>query len=233
MNNRLNYKYFLFISLKKISLAVLDSENKNIFSKDIIINDLSIDDNLKTFDGFLKKNIFLVEKNLGEYVKEVFLIIDYDDIFSINLSLRYDFEESQFNLNDMHKRLLNIKNHFKKSISNHEIIHMMINKYIIDNEIYSSLPVEKNFNNLCLEIKFICLQDFIIQNLKEILSKYQISVNKILCNNYLKEFNNLNNQNIFNIAENIVNGLNQNEIFIINKSSKNKGFFEKFFEFFS
>lgn len=233
MNNKLNYKSFLFISLKKISLAVLDSENKNIFSKDILTNDLSIDDNLKTFDEFLKKNIFLVEKNLGEYVKEVFLIIDYDDIFSINLSLRYDFEESQFNLNDMHKRLLNIKNHFKKSISSHEIIHMMINKYIIDNEIYSSLPVEKNFNNLCLEIKFICLQDFIIQNLKEILSKYQISVNKILCNNYLKEFNNLNNQNIFNIAENIVNGLNQNEIFIINKSSKNKGFFDKFFEFFS
>ena len=233
MNNKLNQKCYLFISLKKISLAVLDSENKNIFSKDILVNNSSIDDNLKTFDEFLKKNIFLVEKSLGEYVKEVFLIIDYDDIFSINLSLRYDFEESQFNLNDMRKKLLNIKNHFKKSISNHEIIHMMINKYIIDNEIYSSLPVEKNFNNLCLEIKFICLQDFIIQNLKEILSKYQISVNKILCNNYLKEFNNLNNENIFNIAENIVNGLNQNEIFIINKSSKNKGFFEKFFEFFS
>ena len=91
MNNRLNYKCFLFISLKKISLAVLDSENKDIFSKDILINDLSIDNNLKTFDEFLKKNIFLVEKNLGEYVKS-FLIIDYDDIFQINLSLRYDFE---------------------------------------------------------------------------------------------------------------------------------------------
>ena len=49
MNNRLNYKCFLFISLKKISLAVLDSENKDIFSKDILINDLSIDNNLKNF----------------------------------------------------------------------------------------------------------------------------------------------------------------------------------------
>ena len=35
------------------------------------------------------------------------------------------------------------------------------------------------------------------------------------------------------MSKNIIEGCNKNEVFLINKTRKNKGFFEKFFEFFN
>jgi hypothetical protein len=90
-----------------------------------------------------------------------------------------------------------------------------------------------NCNNLCVEAKFICLKKDIILNLKKILSKYQISLNKILYFDYLNDLDVSDNKNIFVTAEKVLRGFNQNEILLINKSTQNKGFFEKFFDFFS
>ena len=39
-------------------------------------------------------------------------------------------------------------------------------------------------------------------------------------------------KDIFSMARKIINGHNPNEVSLINKSLKNKGFFEKFFNFF-
>ena len=61
----------------------------------------------------------------------------------------------------------------------------------------------------------------------------QINIKNILSYKYINSFKNSAQDNIFDIAERLMNGLNQNEILLINKSSKNKGFFEKFFNFFS
>ena len=133
----------------------------------------------------------------------------------------------------MTNSLIDIKNQFKKTIKNDEIIHMMINKYVIDGIEYASLPENIDSNYLSLEVKFICLNNNIIENLKKIFSKYEISINSVLCYNYLKNFENFNSKNLFNIAYKVLNGYNPNEIFLINKSIKNKGFFEKFFDFFN
>ena len=133
----------------------------------------------------------------------------------------------------MTNSLIDIKNQFKKTIKDDEIIHMMINKYIIDGIEYASLPKNIDSSYLSLEVKFICLNKNIIQNVKKIFSKYEISINSVLCYNYLKNFENFNSNNLFNIADNVLNGYNPNEIFLINKSFKNKGFFEKFFDFFN
>ena len=72
-----------------------------------------------------------------------------------------------------------------------------------------------------------------IKNFEKILNNYQISINKILSYDYLCKFKTQFNDNIFIIADDILNGLNQNEVFLIDKSAKNKGIFEKFFSFFN
>ena len=40
-------------------------------------------------------------------------------------------------------------------------------------------------------------------------------------------------QNIFSTASIIKSGLNENEVSLVSKNYKNKGFFEKFFNFFN
>ena len=67
MNDLLNHKYFLFISPKKVCLAVLDSKNEVVFKKESLTDHSSIDKNFLTVENFLKKNIFSIEKSLNKY----------------------------------------------------------------------------------------------------------------------------------------------------------------------
>lgn len=233
MINTVDQRCFVLIGFKKISLTVLNSKKQFLYTKEVLIDDLSIEENFNTLDKFLNQNIFEIEKRLKSYIKEIFIIVDYENFFSVDLSFKHNFEGIQFNLDNMTNSLIDIKNQFKKTIVDYEILHMMINKYIVDGITYQFLPNNIDCNYLSLEIRFICLEDNIIKNLKKILSKYEISTSSILCYKYLKNFDSFANRDIFNTADKVLNGLNPNEIFLINKSIKNRGFFEKFFEFFN
>ena len=87
--------------------------------------------------------------------------------------------------------------------------------------------------NFFLEIKFICLRTKIFLNIVKILSKYQISIKKVLNYKYVESFKTNEKDHISIIANKLINGLNKNEIVFEKKYSKNIGFFRKFFKFFS
>ncbi len=233
MSNNNDYQFFLFLDTKKISFDVLDLENRSSFSKEIEINSVSTQNSMKLLEDFLDNNIFNIEKKINDYVKEINLIIDNNSFLSVNLSVKYNFKGLKFKINQINGSLIDLKNQFKKTIGNYEIIHILISKFIIDDEEYPSLPEGTNYNDLALEIRFICLKNNLILDLKKILSKYQISLNKILCYEYLNEFQRSDSENIFNIAHNVLKGTNPNEIFLVTKSTKKVGFFEKFFNFFN
>lgn len=233
MSNNNDYQFFLFLDTKKISFDVLDLENRSSFSKEIEINSVSTQNSMKLLEDFLDNNIFNIEKKINDYVKEINLIIDNNSFLSVNLSVKYNFKGLKFKINQINGSLIDLKNQFKKTIGDYEIIHILISKFIIDDEEYPSLPEGTNYNDLALEIRFICLKNNLILDLKKILSKYQISLNKILCYKYLNEFQRSDSENIFNIAHNVLKGTNPNEIFLVTKSTKKVGFFEKFFNFFN
>ena len=81
-------------------------------------------------------------------------------------------------------------------------------------------------------MRFICLDHNLIKNLEKILKTYQISLERVISSNYLVRYFDKNEKDIFKMSKNIIEGCNKNEVFLINKTRKNKGFFEKFFEFF-
>ena len=45
------------------------------------------------FSEFLNENIFKIEKELGEFIKVIYLIID-EEIFSVNLSIKNKINET-------------------------------------------------------------------------------------------------------------------------------------------
>ena len=69
--------------------------------------------------------------------------------------------------------------------------------------------------------------------LEAILKKYHISLNRIFSANYVQQFFSPDDYNIFSISKKIIDGLNPNEVILLEKTDKNKGFFERFFNFFS
>ena len=228
-----DYKFFLFIGPNNIKFEAIDTNNEIYFSKKNLIDDSSTNENFDLLDQFLKNHIFDIEKNLNNYVKDIHLVIDHNDFLFVNLSMKYSFDGMKFNLNRLNSLLVELKSQFKNTIGNFEVTHMVINKFIVDGKSYSQLIEINNYDKICLEVKFICLNKSIVQNLKDILSKYQIMVRNIICFAYLKEFEDFSDRKNLIIAHKVLNGLNQNEIFFSNKNTKNISFFEKFFSFFN
>ena len=96
------------------------------------------------------------------------------------------------------------------------------------------MPKDISYKSFSVDLEFICLSNEIIKNLEKILNKYEISLGHIVNARYIGEFlTNKENDNIFLMTKKILNGHNSNEVNLVNKSNKNQGFFEKFFNFFN
>ena len=104
--------------------------------------------------------------------------------------------------------------------------------FYIDNNYYNVFPDKKKCKNLSIDLSFVCLPDYVLKNIKKLLSEYKISVDKVFSHSYLKGFSSDKSKNIYEIAQKVMFGLNENEVSITNQNPKNKGFFERFFEFF-
>ena len=73
----------------------------------------------------------------------------------------------------------------------------------------------------------------ILKTIEDVLKKYQISLDKVLSQDYLNSFLDDKNDNLYVMAQKILDGYNKNEVHITNKFSKKLGFFERFFSFFN
>ena len=90
MDNFLNKKFFLLISLERISLAVLSSQNNILLEEQIEIKSFSIGESLKFIENFLDKNILKIEKILKEHVKNIIVIFDDGTSYTVDISFSYN-----------------------------------------------------------------------------------------------------------------------------------------------
>ena len=109
---------------------------------------------------------------------------------------------------------------------------MLIDNYYIDKKNYSSFPENLRCNFFSIDIKFICLSEIYIKEIEKILKRYQITINHILNSEYVESFLDNKDQDIFRLSMKIIDGFNENEVSINPKMPNNKGFFERFFNFF-
>ena len=231
--NKLGNKIFLFLSLDKLTIVALNSTDELIYKKESTINNKSNQIDLNFLDDFLNENIFKIEKELNEFVKNIFLIIDHHNIFSIRLSIKNKFDNITINSNSMHKLLLETKSCCNKTLEDLDILHMKIDQFYIDGTYFKTLPEKKTCNNLSIEVSYVCLPKKISNTIEDVLSKYQISLDRMLSLDYLNSFLDNKNDNLYVIAQKILGGFNENEVHIVNKNLKKLSFFEKFFNFFS
>ena len=233
MKNNLENKIFLFLGIDKFTIVALNSIDEEVYKEEILKDTKSNQIDLNFLDNFLNENIFKIEKKLNEFVKNIFLIIDHQNIFSIHLSIKNKFDNININLDSIHKLLLEAKSCCKKTLEDLDILHMKIDQFYIDGTYFKTLPEKKNCNNLSIDVSYICLPKKISKTIEDVLRKYQISLDRILSLDYLNGFFDNKNENLYVTAQKILNGFNENEVFIADKNSKKLGFFEKFFNFFS
>ena len=234
MNNEINFETYLFISNKKFIICVIHNISlETIYLDQKLLNEDNDSLNFKKLNEFLEKNIFKIEKILKNFIKNINLILDSEEFFSVNLSVKKNNNGNYIDSNTLIHPLDDLKKSCQSNFLEKKIIHILIENYLIDNKKYFSLPKKLKCSFFCLDVKFICLSKKFINDLEVVLKKYHILVNQILCASYVENFIDENHQNIFSTASRIKSGLNDNEVLLVSKTTKNKGFFEKFFDFFS
>ena len=233
MNDVIDFETYLVISHKKFEIYLLEIKNfKNLYRhKFTYQTDLEKID-LNLLSEFLEKNIFRIEKLAGNFVKNINIIIEDNSILNFNLSVKKKNYSGNITNLFLEKTLSDINDLFKENYNQYRLMHMLINKYIIDGESYSFLRDKINSNEIFLEIKLISISNLIIFKIENILKKYQIQVNNYLDKAYIKNFYKDEKIDISHKAHKLLNGLNINEVRITSKSSQKQGFFEKFFQLF-
>jgi len=234
MNEELKFETYLFIGSKKLVICVIEKKTfKILFKEEKLLDDHNEDSNLKKLDNFLAKNIFKIEKILKNFVKDINIILDDKEFFPIEISIKKDHNGNSISQENLINPLNVLKNLCQFSFKDKKIIHMLIENYQIDGKDYSFLPENLKCKNFSLDIKFICLSKNLIEHYESILKRYHILVNQILNAKYIEQFQDQQNPNIYTTASRIISGYNNNEISLVNKTLKSKGFFEKFFDLFS
>ena len=233
MDDELNFQNYLFLSPNNFKIKIFRKQDfKDLYFNEVFTEIDLNKSNLNFINIFLEKNIFQIEKKIGKFIENINLIIDSDEFFTVHLQIKKDNYGELLRKEDLSHLLNEAKYECKKTINFRRITHMLIDNYYIDKKNYSSLPENLRCNLFSIDIRFICLSEIYIKEIEKILKKYQITIDNILNSEYIEGFFNNKDQDIFKLSSKIIDGLNKNEVSIVPKMTINKGFFERFFNFF-
>ena len=229
----LDFETYLYISKDKFQIFVLNKKKlKNLYSQELKIDHQFDFKDLNILLNFLDKNIYKIEKLIGNFIKNIILIVENEKNLKINMGIKKSYETS-LKQKSFSSNLTQLKDLFKKNYQDQTIMHMCIINYIIDGKRYSSFDTKLINDYFCIEVSFIAIDNKLVFAFDNVLEKYQIKIKQYMCGNYINNFIGDTGDEISIIANKLRNGLNINEIIIVAKHKENKGFFEKFFQLFS
>ena len=229
-----DFETYLNITKNKLEIFLFDKKNyKNLYKDEFELkNELNFID-LNILSKFLDNNIFKIEKLVGGFIKNIILIIESEKIFYLNIGIKKKNYENSVNKKYLENILTELKDLFRENYQEQHIMHIIINNYWINGKNYSLFVDGLNSDHLCLEVNFTSIPNEIVFIFDKILEKYQIKINQYMDGIYISNLFKGKNLETPVMADKIKNGFNENEIALVPKNIKNKGFFEKFFQLFS
>jgi len=188
-----NFETFIDFGSSKIRIAIFDNDYSKIkfFSEKECLSTFNLENlNLTNSKKIIEELIQISEKKIGIHINSVNLMIDTPDLFSIDLSIKKNLEGKKINNNDIKYLLQEAKQLVQNNNFDKKIIHIIIEKFVLDDKIFYTIPEgNPECNYLTLEIKFICFSNIIFNQLSEHLKKNHISIENILCSSYIKSLN--------------------------------------------
>ena len=234
MIEEVDFETFLYISKNKYELYVNDKRNlKNLYKQELKIEDKINPNKLNYLSNFLDENIYRIEKLVGNFIKDITLIVENDEILNIDIGIKKRFFEKNLNKNYLENNLIQVKDLFKENYKDQNIMHMIIINYDENSKTNLSYNFDVNDEHLYLAVKFISISNSQASVFDKLLEKHQIQINQYMSGEYIKNFFEGEVGTISMMANKLKNGFNKNEVILVSKNVKNKGFFEKFFQLFS
>ena len=228
------FETYLSISYKKFEIYLLDKKNlKNIYKEVYLLENDTDVINYNLLSNFLDKNIFKIEKLIDNFLKNIVVIINNDHILNFSVGIKKKNYGEKIDKHYLQSSLTELKDLFNENYQNNKIMHFVINRYLIDGVNSKSFDQEIDGDYICVEVNFISLPNILIKELGNVLKKYQIKIDSFLEEKYIKNYFKDEFLELSVVAFKMQSGHNYNEIGLMPKSPKKKGFFEKFFQLFS
>jgi hypothetical protein len=234
MIEEIDFETFLYVSNEKYQVSVFDKKKlKNLYNEELKFDYKFNSLDFNSLTKFLDENIYKIEKLVGDFIKNIILIIESDKNLNVNISIKKKLYDNFLSQKHLENNLIELKDLYKENYQDQSIMHMIIINNTINDEKYSRFNNNVKGKNFFLEVNFISISNELIISLNKNLEKYQIKVSQYMCGNYIKNFFD-NDQNEISLkAHRLINGQNVNEVALVAKDIENKGFFEKFFQLFS
>ena len=227
-----DFETFLYLSRNQCVIFVENKRTfKSLYKEEIKIADEIYPDDLSHLSKFLDENIYRIEKLVGNFIKDITLIIENDKILNVDIGIKKKDHTQFLNQDYLKNDLIEVKDLFKASYQNQVIMHMLIINY--DEDGNKNFSNDFDENNLYTVVKFISISNSLTFILDKLLEKHQIQINQYMSGEYIKNFIGEDLGELSMMASKLKNGFNKNEITLISKNIENKGFFEKFFQLFS
>ena len=231
MTQETDFETFLFISKNKYQIFVYDKINLNhLYNEEIKIND---ENELNNLSKFLDENIYKIEKTINNFIRNIILIIEDDKILKVDISIKKKNYEKYVDQKNLEKSLLEVKDVFRENYQDQIIMHMIIVNNDKNEHNVQSNNVNKNDDYLFLEVNFISIPKNFTFYFDKLLENHQIKIRRLMSSSYIRSFIGDDFTEFAAIANKLNNGLNKNEVKLVSKNTENKGFFERFFNFFS
>ncbi len=234
MSDYLSFATYLVISPNKYEIYLIDLKSlKNLYKQEFSFKNYTTKIDLNYLHNFLEENIFNIEKSINQFIKNIFLIIECDEVNNIEIGIRKKNYEKNINKKQIENAVKEIQDLLIDNNKNLQIMHIIIKNLLIDGKYYSNYIDDRNYDNVCIELQVITVKNKLILEIDKILEKYQIKMLRCLDGAYIKSFSEQKHGKFIQMAHKIQLGKNDNEVAIVAKNRKKLAFFEKFFQLFS
>ena len=231
-----NESQFFYLAIVGQNLHIDYFESKDSYSsyqKNYPMPD-TLDDNLNliVLSKFILEKVKDFEKEVGRFVEKVYVITDAKyNKFSLSLKNKYDSDKIKET--NVVRLISDAKQQISRNNKDFAILHLLVDKYIVDGEEYLEFPENRSYKEFIIEISFITVQNSTVKTLNKIFKDCNIEVKKIISHQYSSSFAEKSDISPCIAGKKVIDGINPSEVMMHNLYTKKQGLFEKMFNFFS
>ena len=234
MINNENQFFYLAIVGQNLHIDYFETKDSNSsYQKNHRMPD-TLDDNLNliVLSKFILEKVKDFEKDVGRFIEKVYVITDAKyNKFSLSLKNKYDSEKIKET--DVVRLISDAKQQISRNNKDFVILHLLVDKYIVDGEEYLEFPENRSYKEFIIEISFITVQNSTVKTLNKIFKDCNIEVKKIISHQYSSSFAEKSDISPCIAGKKVIDGINPSEVMTHNLYTKKQGLFEKMFNFFS
>ena len=148
-------KTYLSIAPNKFEIFLYDTKKlKNLYKQSVKLDTQLDEINYATLNKFLEDNIFKIEKLSGNFINNICVIIDNNQIKNINFSIKKKNYEKKINKIYIEKLLTDAKDIFRENYHKEKILHILLNSFVVDGSSFLSFQDDLVGDIVIIQVQF-------------------------------------------------------------------------------